>query len=253
MSSYSFFAEYYDGLTENVNYAKRADYIMKIADYVHHDFGLTMDLACGTGSLTIELAKRGVDIFGVDGSAAMLSQAQQKSAAEGQNILFLCQKMQSVDLFGTIDTCICTLDSINHITDPNNVQKAFNKVSLFMNKGGYFIFDVNTIYKHRVVLSNNTFVYDTRNVYCVWQNALDKDKKTVRISLDFFENIDGVYARRSESFSERAYSDQELKLMLNNAGFMVEHIFGENTLAQPQENSERNIYVAKKISETGRV
>ncbi len=161
--------------------------------------------------------------------------------------------MQSVDLFGTIDTCICTLDSINHITDPNNVQKAFNKVSLFMNKGGYFIFDVNTIYKHRVVLSNNTFVYDTRNVYCVWQNALDKDKKTVRISLDFFENIDGVYARRSESFSERAYSDQELKLMLNNAGFMVEHIFGENTLAQPQENSERNIYVAKKISETGRV
>ena len=145
--SYASFAQYYDSLTHNVEYARRADYLCTLLAHLGHAPGLTLDLACGTGSLTVELAKRGMDIYGIDGSADMLSVARQKAAESGLDLLFLCQKMQKLDLYGTVDTVICALDSINHLTLEKDVQTAFDRVSLFMNPGGWFLFDVNTVYK----------------------------------------------------------------------------------------------------------
>lgn len=246
MESYNDFAEFYDSLTLNAEYKERAEYILKLFKKLNHNMGLTLDLACGTGNLTIELAKAGVDIYGIDGSEEMLSQAMNKSAKQGLNILFLCQKMQEIDLYGTIDTCVCTLDSINHMTEISDVQKTFDKVSLFMNKDGYFLFDVNTIYKHKEILGNNTFVYDTEDVYCVWQNSL-KENNLVEIDLDFFIPDDEVYFRASEHFAERAYSDEEITLMLNKAGFKKVALYGEMTFDSPKDTEQRVIYVAKKI------
>lgn len=246
MDSYIDFAEFYDSLTLNVDYQSRARYILDVFKLLNHNMGLTLDLACGTGSLTLELAKSGVDIYGIDGSEDMLSQAMNKASRQGINILFLCQNMQEIDLYGTIDTCICTLDSVNHMANPQDVQKTFNKVSLFMNKGGYFLFDVNTIYKHREILGNNTFVYDTDEVYCVWQNFL-KDNNTVEIDLDFFIPDGEVYFRSEEHFSERAYTDEELREMLTKAGFAVEKTYGDMTFDSPKDKEQRVIYIAKKI------
>ena len=246
MDSYCDFADFYDSLTLNVDYRKRADYILEIFKRLKHNMGLTLDLACGTGNLTLELAKSGVDVYGIDGSEDMLSQAMNKSGMLGMNILFLCQKMQSIDLYGTIDTCVCTLDSINHLTNPKDVQKTFDRVSLFMNKGGYFLFDVNTIYKHQKILENNTFVYDTEEVYCVWQNSL-KENNIVEIDLDFFIPENDAYIRTSESFSERAYSHREITEMLNKAKFEGIGYYGDMTFETPQENEQRAIYVARKL------
>lgn len=245
-TKYDVFADFYDSLTLNVDYKQRADYILKLCEKHNHDLGLTLDLACGTGNLTIELAKRGVDIYGIDGCQEMLSQALNKAYEQELNILFLCQQMESIDLYGTIDTCICTLDSINHITDIENVQKTFERVSLFMNKGGCFIFDVNTVYKHREILGSNTFVYDTDNVYCVWQNTLRADD-IVDIDLDFFEKDNGVYYRSEQHFSERAYTKEALSGMLQKAGFSIESVYGDMTFDVPAENEQRVIYVARKI------
>lgn len=164
MSGYSVFAQYYDELTRNVRYAERAEYFLALLKRLEHAPGLTLDLACGTGSLTLELFCRGVDIYGVDASVAMLSQAREKCMNVGADILFLCQKMQSIDLYGTVDTVICSLDSINHLKDEQEVQQVFSKVSFFMNPGGVFLFDLNTLYKHEMVLGNNVFVYDMENV-----------------------------------------------------------------------------------------
>lgn len=247
MLSYSYFADFYDGLTNNVNYDSYAEYILSIAQKYNHNMGITLDLACGTGTLTVLLKKMGVDIYGIDGSAEMLSVAQEKAINNDiSGMLFLCQKMQNIDLYGTIDTCICTLDSINHITNIENVQKTFSKVSFFMNPKALFIFDVNTVYKHNEILANNTFVYDTKDVYCVWQNTLAKDKRTVEISLDFFENIDGVYRRYSENFKERAYTHEEICSMLEKAGFKLLDVFEEMTFDKPTPKSQRNIYIAEK-------
>ncbi|MEF2920123.1 MAG: class I SAM-dependent methyltransferase [Acutalibacteraceae bacterium] len=248
MLSYSYFADYYDNLTNNVDYKQYAEYILKLAEKYNHSMGITLDLACGTGSLTVMLKKMGVDIYGIDASPEMLSVAQEKALdSEISGMLFLCQKMQNLDLYGTIDTCICTLDSINHITNINDVQKAFSKVSFFMNPNALFIFDVNTLYKHKQVLADNTFVYDTEQVFCVWQNTLLEDQRSVEISLDFFENLDGMYRRYSENFTERAYTHEEICKMLETAGFKLLDVFGEMTFEEPKPDSQRNIYIAKKI------
>ncbi len=123
MPSYLSFARFYDGLMQDACYEKRCDYILKLAESFGHDMGITLDLACGTGTLTRLLKKRGVDVFGIDYSMEMLSEAMQSASEEGLDILFLRQKMQSIDLYGTINTCVCTLDSINHLTKIEDVAK----------------------------------------------------------------------------------------------------------------------------------
>lgn len=248
MAAYSVFAQYYDALTGNVEYPKRADYIMQLLDRLGHKPSLALDLACGTGSLTLELFNRGVDIYGVDASVEMLSAAREKCADAGADILFLCQKMQSLDLYGTVDTVICTLDSLNHLHGREELQKAFSKVSFFMDPGGWFIFDMNTTYKHAQVLGNNTFVYDMQDVYCVWQNSYHKSADRVDIALDFFERDGKIYYRSSEHFSEFAYPVEDIKAMLNAAGFGEISVFNELTFNPPTPDSQRLVYAAKKIN-----
>lgn len=245
MSSYGVFADYYDALTLNVDYEKRALYIVNTLKKLGHEMGLTLDLACGTGKLTLELKKLGVDVYGADGSQEMLSFAYEKAVENGFNILFLCQKMQELNLYGGIDTCVCTLDSINHMTDIEDVRKTFERVFLFLNDGGYFIFDVNTVYKHQNVLCDNTFVYDLDEVYCVWENSL-KENNIVDININLFVPEGELYERFEESFSERAYSDAQLMSMLNGAGFEVVKRFSDMSENAPEENDERIIYIAKK-------
>lgn len=245
VAGYNSFSEYYDSLMKNVGYKARAEYILEVFERLNHNMGLSLDLACGTGSLTIELKKRGIDIYGVDASYDMLSHAREKAVDNNFDILFLCQKMQTLDLYGTIDTCICTLDSINHMIADNDVQKAFDRVSLFMNPGGYFLFDVNTIYKHQEILSDNTFVYDAPDVFCVWQNSI-KENNIVNIELDFFEKEGDVYYRTSEKFCERAYSDEQITSMLEKAGFEIVSRFSDMSFDAPKADDQRIVYVARK-------
>ena len=244
MASYVSFAQFYDGLMQNVEYENRCVYIVELMKRHNHDMGITLDLACGTGTLTRLLAKNGVDVYGIDASAEMLSEAMQKTSEENLNILYLKQKMQSLDLYGTINTCVCTLDSINHLTKAEDVQKAFDKVAFFMDKDGIFMFDVNTVYKHNNILANNTFVYENEKVFCVWQNTLEENN-AVTIDLDFFEEENGVYYRSQESFCERAYSDEHIKQMLAQSGFELEATYGDLTFDLPKETEQRVIYVAK--------
>ena len=246
MRAYSDFAEFYDNLTQNVEYDKKADYILELLKRHNHNVGLTLDLACGTGTLTLELKKRGVDIYGIDASYEMLSVAQQKAYENEQEILFLCQKMQNIDLYGTIDTCICSLDSINHLTSAKDVQRTFERVSLFMNPDGIFVFDANTVYKHKYVLGDNCYIYDTDTVFCAWQNNYNETNHKVIITLDFFEPDGKIYRRSSEQFSERAYTREEMTAMLTNAGFTLEAVYDDMSFESPKENSEREIYVARK-------
>ena len=248
MSGYREFSRFYDNLTFNVDYEKRADYIQSVLSLYGHEWGLTLDLACGTGTLTTLLKQRGVDVFGVDASQEMLSEAMDKAYDAGVSILYLCQDMERLDLYGTIDTCICTLDSLNHITDSAKLQTAFDRIGLFMNPGGMFVFDVNTVYKHRHILADNTFVYDTDAVFCVWQNSL-KENNIVSIDLDLFEREgesgDELYSRTAESFKERAYEIGELKDMLRHAGFETLAVYHDLTTDPLRDDSDRAVFVAR--------
>jgi ubiquinone/menaquinone biosynthesis C-methylase UbiE len=244
--SYSAFARYYDSLTRNVDYAQHADYLCRVLKRLGHAPGITLDLACGTGSLTLELAKRGFDVYGLDASPEMLSVAQQKASAVGRSLLFICQKMQEMDLYGGVDTAVCMLDSINHITSAADLQESFRRIALFLNPGGYLIFDANTPYKHREILADHVFVYDMEDVYCVWQNRCEPKSALVSISLDFFERQGDIYRRSSEHFQERAYRPERLRSMLKAAGLQVEFIWEDMTFEQPGPETERIVVVASK-------
>ena len=205
MSAYRAFAAYYDRLTREIDYPGRAAYFDRlIRQHLPVDSGtILLDLACGTGSLSVEFSKLGYDVIGVDASPDMLAEAQQKPAT--RPVLYLCQTFQQLDLYGTVDVAVCALDSLNHITRLGELEQAVGRVSLFTAPGGLLLFDVNTPYKHREVLGNNTFVYDLDDLYCVWQNTTDRQLRT-RISLDFFVRRQGAYYRESERFYERGYT-----------------------------------------------
>lgn len=241
--SYEVFAEYYDELMQNVGYRERAEYIDRLIKQYKPDANLLVDLACGTGSMTVEFAEMGYDVIGTDISEDMLSKAREKSDG---SILYLCQSMQELDMYGTIDAFVCTLDSLNHIESRDELCRAFNRVSLFLEPDGVFVFDMNTPYKHEKVLGNNTFVYECDELYCVWQNYYFGDGR-VDISLDFFEEReDGSYYRYCEDFYELAYSYADTEEMLRGAGLKILAAYDDMTLEPPTEKSERIVFVAGK-------
>ncbi len=246
MSSYGIFARFYDKLTGNVEYEKRAEYFRTLLSANGVKGGSVLDLACGTGRLLYEMAAFGFDVIGVDASAEMLCIAQSHPKAGEVKPLLLCQRMQNLDLYDTVDAVVCSLDSINHLTSPQDVKAAFGRVSLFLNPGGVFVFDVNTVFKHRNILANNTFVYDLDELYCVWQNELDSDTDTVEITLDFFQEDGDAYYRSSESFSERAYSLDQLQKWLEHAGLTVTGIYEELTQNPPREDTQKLVFTAVK-------
>lgn len=244
--SYDNFSRFYDLLTDNVEYKKRADYFCRLLSLCGINGGILLDLACGTGSISVEMAKRGFDVIGVDSSIGMLNAARQKTYESGEQILLLNQSMDDIDLFGTVDCAVCVLDSINHLDGAQQVKRTFEKVSLFMNPGGAFAFDVNTLYKHKNVLADNTFVYDLDELYCVWQNSFNEADGSVDITLDFFEEDDGAYYRSYESFTERAYDLADIAKWLENAGFEVIGIFDDMTTEKAHPETERAVFLAKK-------
>ena len=244
--SYDDFSRYYDLLTDNVEYKKRADYFCRLLSMCGIKNGILLDLGCGTGSMSFEMADRGFDVIGVDSSVGMLSAAQQKMFENGKRILLLNQKMQEIDLYGTVDCAVCVLDGINHLDNAEDVKQTFGKVSLFMNKGGVFAFDVNTIHKHKNVLADNAFVFEPEGVFCAWQNRFNPEDNSVEINLDFFEEEDGVYYRSSESFTEKAYELDDIKSWLEETGFEVVGIYDDMTTDKVMPESERAVFLAKK-------
>ena len=247
MAGYGDFSYYYDLLTENVDYEQRCDYICDLLAENGIGKGILLDLACGTGTLSVMLNQRGFDVIGTDASEDMLTKAQEKKYESAPDAIFLCQKMEELDLFGTINAAVCTLDSINHITDSKKVKEVFRRVSLFMEDGGIFIFDVNTPYKHREILGNNTFVYDLDEVYCVWQNSTDEELLT-EVSLDIFEYDEDSdsYLRYSEEFSEKGYELELLRSFAEEFRFETIGIYDELTKSPVREDSQRAVFVLKK-------
>jgi ubiquinone/menaquinone biosynthesis C-methylase UbiE len=199
--------------------------------------------------MSLLLAEKGYDVVGVDGSEEMLTQAQEKKLETDADVIFLCQKMEELDLFGTINAAVSTLDSINHVTDKETVKEIFRRVSLFMEDKGIFLFDVNTPYKHREILGDNTFIYDLDEVYCVWQNSTDEELLT-SISLDLFEKDEEdeeTYYRYSEEFSERAYELDDIRRWLEECKFEVTAVYEEMTKDSVKADTQRAVFVARKI------
>lgn len=246
--SYDIFASVYDTLTQNVNYEKIADRIDTLFDKEIKKQGSLLDLGCGTGTLSFLLEKKGFEVIGIDKSEDMLAEAFEKKYELNSDVLFLCQDLTKLDLFGTAASAVCVLDTVNHIESLDKICEFFRHVSLFLEMGGLFLLDMNTPFKHSSVLADNTFVYDTENVYCVWQNSYDKFAKRTDIDLDFFIKDGENYFRESESFSEYEYDTKAIIESLEQNGFTVLKQFDGYKGENPHEKTERLLILAQKTN-----
>lgn len=241
---YNRFAYLYDNLINDVDYKKWADYYFNI----FQRYGLTnpklgLDLGCGTGSLTTELAGRGIEMTGVDLSEDMLMVAREKSA--GMDILYLNQDMCSFELYGTVDFIVSSLDCMNYITDKRDLLKVMKLANNYLNPRGLFIFDINTRHKLENVIGNNTFILENDDVFCSWQNEYDRKRKICDFYLTFFMKNGHEYTRFDEEHSERAYEIEEIKSVIESSGMRLLKVYHDLSFQNPAKNSERVFFVAQ--------
>lgn len=244
MSSYQGFASLYDALTFDVDYAAMADFVTKHLRRHAISDGLILDLACGTGTLTLELAARGYEMLGADASADMLIEARKKPGAD--HILFLNQPMEGFELYGTVDAVVCALDSLNYLTDPAALTKCFALCANYLNPGGLFIFDVNSEYKFQQQLGQQTYSYETDSVFYVWDNDYDPTTRLCNLYLTFFsEEASGLYRRIDEVHTQRFYDDEEIHTALQQAGFSLLARYDNYSDKLPEDKTQRIVYIAE--------
>lgn len=250
MNSYGFLAGCYDRLTRDVDYAAWADYIEKHFKRRPPPGKTVLDLACGTGSLTRELALRGYEMIGADQSPEMLAEAAEKNRGVAPiEPIFLCQSMEKLDLYGTIDACVCCLDSVNYVTDPKKLARAFQRVHLFLMPGGLFLFDVNSPEKLEG-LDGQVFLDETGDAYCVWRAEFSKRSRICSYFMDIFrlDMETGRWDRGEELHRERAYTVPELINLLEQAGFRDIKTYGELKMRSPRPGEQRVFFAARKDS-----
>ena len=247
MSSYEFLADSYDELTADVRYLAWADYLEKQFAKAAIPVRTVLDLACGTGSLTAELALRGYEMIGVDKSAEMLAVAAEKCRdLPGEAPIFLNQSMEKLDLYGTIDACVCCLDSVNYVTRPAALKRAFSRVHLFLMPGGLFVFDVKTP-EALEAADGEVFLDETEDTYCVWRADYSPRRRILTYGMDIFRaREDGTWDRGEEVHEEYAYTLEELEEYLREAGFADVRRWGNLKLRAPRSGEERVFFTARK-------
>jgi SAM-dependent methyltransferase len=239
--SYGNFAFFYDRLQE-ADYEQIGGYFRGLLKTNGASSGILLDLACGTGVLSRYFAGLGYDVIGADVSPEMLSVAMKNPH---ERVQYLCQDMTRLDLFGTVDCCICTLDGLNHLSDKAAVREALSRVSLFMNRGGVLAFDVNTLYKHEKLLAGNNFIYELDDLYCVWQNSYCEDGR-IDMTLDVFAKQFDVWERHTQTLSETAYELAEITQILTETGFGGIKIYDWLSEEPPDDSSEKAVFTAIK-------
>lgn len=253
---YDLLAPFYDKFNGgDINYSDWADFIEKIINK-HYLVGkpeLVLDLGCGTGSMTLELAKRGYDMTGIDYSAEMLGIAGSRAAAEcvSDKMLWLMQDMRSFELYGTVDVAVCCLDGINHLTGSGDLDKTFDLVHNYLIPDGLFIFDINGKYKFENVYADRSYVIENEDAVCIWQNYYNSKSKLCDFYITLFrEGSDGRYERYDEIQRERMYTLRSVKAALKRNSLEFIGAWESFGFDEASDGSER-IYIAARCKKEG--
>ena len=247
---YSNLASFYDQLNLECDYPSLASFLVsEIKKHEKTSTSLVLDLACGTGKLTMMLHDMGYDMTGVDISDEMLACAKQISSEKGKNdILWLCQNMTDFELYGTVDACVCTLDSINYLSSINDVKKCFSLVHNYLIPDGVFVFDVNTPYRFENVYGQNDYILESENTLLAWQNDYNKKTRRCNFYLSIFtKEKDGSYRRIDEVQGEKCYSMRQIKSALSDCGFEILGVCGSLDGTPIKETDEKWYFTARCI------
>lgn len=256
---YGAIARVYDRLNAELDYRAWADFIEACFDrYLPERPSLVLDLACGTGRMTIELARRGYEMIGADGSEDMLSEAMTESALDEtleKPPFFILQDMRRFELYGTVGAVTCCLDSLNYLTGDGDLDACFACVHNYLDPDGLFLFDMNTPYRFREVYGDRAYILEDEltdedgnksEIYCGWQNAYDPGTRLCQFYLSLFEQkADGSFVRSDEVQTERCYELDEIKQALQRAGLELLGVWSDYAFAPTKENTERWYFAAR--------
>lgn len=242
VSCYDALSRVYDRLNGNADYGGLADFIETcFEEYGSAGTRRVLDLGCGTGPLTAELAMLGYDVTGIDISDGMLAAAVERARALGLgNVSFEKADMRRFRAAKKFDAAVCTMDGINHLLSVADVTECFRAVRSALRTGGLFLFDVNTPFRFREVYGDNTFTIEEDGAVCVWRNRTDRKRCVTVFSVSVFEKTDGgLWTRRDGVTRERGYSLGTLKRALTEASLLPLAVFGDFDLTAPPEDAER--------------
>ena len=245
MDAYHNLAVSYDRLTNDVDYEATVDFYYEILKREGLKPRTAVDLACGTGSVAAILARRGLDVVGVDLSEEMLTMAWEKCMELPAPPRFVCQPLQALKLPRAVDLAVCALDSLDYITDPRDCETAIRRIYKALNPGGIFIFDVNTPEKLRA-MDGQVFLDEDDDVYCVWRGEFDEETNICSYGMDLFQRRGDVWERSFEEHCEYAYSAEQLVGYLKNAGFTHIAVYADRLFEAPRAGEQRIYIKARK-------
>ena len=229
MEAYGRFAGVYDIFMDNVNYGEWTDYIIEALVQDGIKDGLVLELGCGTGTVT-----------------EMLAEAMEKRAESGHDILYLLQDMQDFELYGTVRAVVSVCDSMNYVTEPEDLEYVFALVNNYLDPGGLFIFDMNTIHKYRDVIGDRTIAEDREDGSFIWENSYDSENALNVYELALFlPREDGLYEKCEEEHVQKAYSIEAVKAMITKAGMELVAVYDAYTHTPGDENCERLTFIAR--------
>ena len=247
MDAYTSFASVYDTFMDNIPYEEWAEYLIGLLKEYGIQDGLVADLGCGTGNMTELLSAAGYDMIGIDNAEEMLEIAMEKKATSGKDILYLLQDMREFELYGTVGAIVSICDSINYITEEEDLLEVFRLVNNYLDPKGIFIFDFNTEYKYKYVLGDQTIAEDREDCSFIWDNYYYEDEKMNEYELSLFirEGEDGLYRKYQETHFQKAYDLKTIQSLIEQSGLEYMTAYDAFTKDAPSEESERIYVIAR--------
>ena len=226
MEAYTSFASVYDIFMDNIPYEEWAEYLSeKLCEHGVTD-GIVLDLGCGTGTMTERLAGYGYDMIGVDNSEEMLELAMEKKTESGYDILYLLQDMRGFELYGTVRAVVSVCDSVNYITEPDELEEVFRLVNNYLDPKGIFLFDFNTVHKYRDVIGDSTIAEDRGVCSFIWDNRYYEKEQINEYDLTLFIAED-FNPMENAYVSERTADSEDALLSEEGAGDLEDTMFSE--------------------------
>ena len=246
MEAYTSFAQVYDTFMDNIPYEEWGEYLTGLLEEYGVKNGLVLELGCGTGSMTEILAAKGYDMIGADNSGEMLEIAMEKRDESGHDILYLLQDMREFELYGTVSAVVSVCDSVNYITEEEELEEEFRLVNNYLDPKGIFIFDFNTKYKYQKVLGDRTIAEKRDECSFIWDNYYYEDEEMNEYELTLFIQEKGnLYRKFEEVHLQRAYTLEQMIRLVKKSGLEFVTAYDAFTREQPTDTSERIYMVAR--------
>ena len=246
MDAYTSFARVYDTFMDNIPYEEWAVYLTGLLNEYGVNDGLVLDLGCGTGNMTELLAKEGYDMIGVDNAEEMLEIAMEKREKAGHDILYLLQDMREFELYGTVRAVVSVCDSVNYIDEEEDLTEVFRLVNNYLDPGGVFIFDFNTLYKYREILGDRTIAENREDCSFIWDNYYYEEERINEYELSIFiREKENLFRRYEETHFQRGYTLDEMIRMIKDSGLEFVTAYDAFTREAPKEDSERIYVIAR--------